>query len=140
MRDAAVPAPARVRRYLPVAALAVAFVLGIGGTLLFQNRTTILPHNNDGVLHLLLGSAVDEAGNTVLIHNFPTPVGDYSTYLMRNSTGGFFKFVDAVDDLPLPPGGFSIGRDASGIIYYDAISVCGLGAQFTSLPVPVSAP
>jgi hypothetical protein len=45
--------------------------------------------------------------------------------------------VDVQDDMPLPPGGFSIYGPESGILYYDAISVCGLSAPFTSLPVPV---
>jgi hypothetical protein len=47
------------------------------------------------------------------------------------------SIVDVVDDMPLPPGAFSIGKGDSGIICYDAISVCGLNAPFTSIPAPV---
>jgi len=208
----------------------------------FQDGQTDMAHNTkDGGAPAPLGPVVDEAGNTVLIHDFTTPVGDYSTYLTQNSTGGFYEFgeavwrfrfmmtqetgwglswnsarptefggimtgqsiygigfntdrhiivmrniwdasgqtvynvgkldlvnkvlvlkpnlwhyleistyqgqlqvwldgvsvVDVVDDVPLPPGGFSIGSGDSGIIYYDAISVCGLSAPFKSMPAPV---
>jgi hypothetical protein len=48
--------------------------------------------------------------------------------------------VDVQDDMPLPPGGFNIQGGKSGILYYDAISVCGLSAPFTSLPAPVPVP
>lgn len=47
--------------------------------------------------------------------------------------------VDVLDDMPLPPGSFQIGKGDAGIQYFDAISVCGLSAPFTSLPVPVPA-
>jgi hypothetical protein len=209
----------------------------------FQDGTSFLAHNNDGGSPVPLGQAADEAGNTILFHDFTTPVGDYSTYLNRDTSGGFYEFgdavwrfrfkqtqetnwnmnwqtarptelggittsdssyaigfntsrhlvvqrsiwdstgqpvtnvgqrilenkvlivepntwhyleistfqgrlqvwmdgvsvVDVVDDMPLPPGGFGFGRGDSGIISYDAISVCGLSAPFTSMPVPVPA-
>ncbi|MBI4732672.1 MAG: hypothetical protein HY781_11235, partial [Chloroflexi bacterium] len=47
------------------------------------------------------------------------------------------NIVDVQDDVPLPPGGFSIGKGDSGIMYFDAISVCGLSAPLLSIPVPV---
>jgi hypothetical protein len=209
----------------------------------FQDGTTTLAHYDNGVAPVPLGPAVDEAGNTVLIHDFSSPVGDYSTYLNKNPSGGFYEFgdaawrfrfmetqetnvnlgwndarptefggittggsaytvgfntarhiviqrsiwdstgqpvyiigkpglenkvlivepnlwhyleissyqgrlqvwldgvsvVDVVDDMPLPPGGFSIGKGDSGIMYFDAISVCGLSAPFASIPAPVPA-
>jgi hypothetical protein len=48
--------------------------------------------------------------------------------------------VDVQDDMPLLPGGLNIQGGKSGILYYDAISVCGLSAPFTSLPAPVPVP
>jgi hypothetical protein len=48
--------------------------------------------------------------------------------------------VDVVDDMPLPPGGFSIGKGDTGIMYFDAISVCGLSAPFISMPSSIPAP
>jgi hypothetical protein len=48
--------------------------------------------------------------------------------------------VDIQDDMPLPPGGFNIGGGNNGILYYDAITVCGLSAPFTSQPAPVPVP
>lgn len=48
--------------------------------------------------------------------------------------------VDVVDEYPLPAGAFSIYAASAGIQYFDAISVCGLSAPFTSMPVPVPAP
>jgi predicted AlkP superfamily phosphohydrolase/phosphomutase len=44
LSEAAVPstAPTSMRRLLPLAALGVAFLLGIGGTLLFQNRSRLM--------------------------------------------------------------------------------------------------
>jgi hypothetical protein len=209
----------------------------------FQDGQTDMAHFENGGAPAPLGSAVDEAGNTVLVHDFTTPGGDYSTYLNQNSTGGFYEFgdaawrfrfmetqetdwnlhwqtarpaefggimtsgssyqigfntsrhiliqrdiwdasgqrvfnigktgledkilvlkpniwhyleistyqgqlqvwldgvsvVDVVDDLPLPFGGFSIQKGNSGIMYFDAISVCGLSAPFTSMPSPVPA-
>lgn len=207
----------------------------------FQDGQTGLAHDADGPAPAPLGPAVDEAGNTVLIHDFTTPFGDYSSYLTADGAGGFHEFgdaawrfrfmmtqetnwgltwnsaratefggivtgqtgysilfntsrhlivfrsiwdtnfqpvfnigkpdladevlilepgiwhyleistyqgqlqvwldgvsiVDVIDDMPLPPGGFSIGKGDAGILYYDAISVCGLGAPFTSLPAPL---
>jgi hypothetical protein len=48
--------------------------------------------------------------------------------------------IDTQDDMPLPPGGFSFEKASSGIQYFDAVSVCGLSAPFTSIlaPVPVT--
>ncbi len=208
----------------------------------FQNGQTDMAHYDNGGAPAPLGPAIDETGNTVLIHDFTTPVGDYSTYLDQNSTGGFYEFgdavwrmrfmitqetnwglgwntarasefggittssssygiyfntgrhagitrsiwdanvqpvpsaglgfvdkvlilkpniwhyievsqyqghlqvwldgafaVDVVDTAPLPPGGFSIGGGNAGIMYFDAISVCGLSAPFASMPSPVPA-
>jgi hypothetical protein len=210
----------------------------------FQNGKSILAHFDNGPAPVPLGPAPDEAGNTVLIHDFTKPVGDYSSYISQNLNGGFYEFGDAVwrfrfmeteetdwglnwnsarasefggittsgsgygimfntsrhitilrsiwdasgqpvtnigkrglldkvlilkpnvwhfleistyqgkvevwldgesvvnemDDMPLPPGGFSIGRGGSGIMYFDAISVCGLSKAFTSIPTPVPVP
>jgi hypothetical protein len=207
----------------------------------FQSGTSNLAHYDNGGSPVPLGPAVDEAGNTVLIHDFTTPVGDYSSYLSQNPAGVFYEFgeaawrfrfmetqetgwglgwnnarasafggittsesgyginfntnrhvivsrnifdtsgqrvfnigiptlddkivivepnvwhylevstyqgrfqiwldgvgvVDVVDELPLPPGGFSIGKGGSGIMYFDALSVCGLSTPFTSMPAPV---
>jgi hypothetical protein len=47
--------------------------------------------------------------------------------------------IGVVDDMPLPPGGFDIGKGDAGIMYFDAISVCGLSAPFTSMPSPIPA-
>ena len=48
--------------------------------------------------------------------------------------------VDVQDEMPLPSGGFNIGGGQSGILYYDAIAVCGLSAPFTSMPAPIPVP
>ncbi|MBI4732391.1 MAG: carboxypeptidase regulatory-like domain-containing protein, partial [Chloroflexi bacterium] len=61
----------------------------------FQNGQSILAHYNDGGAPVPLGPAADEAGNTVLVHDFTTPVGDYSTYLSADPVGGFYEFGDA---------------------------------------------
>jgi len=211
----------------------------------FQDGQTDMAHNEDGGAPVPFSPAVDEAGNTVLIHDFATPVGDYSSYLTRGADGSPITFgdavwrmrfmitketdwglgwqgagptefggittsgssygiyfntgrhtgmtrsiwdasgqpvpdaglgfvdkvlilktntwlyieissyqghlqvwldgvfaVDAVDPTPLPPGGFDIGRGNAGIMYFDAISVCGLSAPFVSMssPVPVVTP
>ncbi len=45
--------------------------------------------------------------------------------------------VDVVDDMPLPPGAFQIGKGDTGIQYFDAITVCKLNTSFTSIPAPV---
>jgi hypothetical protein len=50
------------------------------------------------------------------------------------------KVIEVQDDNPLPPGGFTIqGARQAGVQYFDAITVCGLSAPFTSIqpPVPV---
>jgi len=48
---------------------------------------------------------------------------------------------EAQDDMPLPPGGFSIqGSQEVGVQYVDAITVCGLSAPFTSMQPPVPLP
>lgn len=212
----------------------------------FQSGKTNLQHYDAGPSPAQLGAAPDETGDTVLIHDFTNPKGDFSTYLsfnpdqsyvtlgdavwrmrfintketnwalfwnsagpneyggittsgsgygihfntarhitvMRNiwdasnqpvrnigktgfgdkvlivSSGewhyieistyqGHFQVwldgkvaFDAQDDMPLPPGGFSIQGADSGVQYFDAISVCGLSAPFTSMssPVPVASP
>lgn len=220
---------------------------GAGESLLymedFQDGETDLIHYNDGRVPVPLGEVPDEKGNTVLVHDFTSPTGDYSSYLNQNPTGGFYEFGDAVwrmrfmitqetdwglgwntagpqefggittsqssygvyfntarhagitrniwdangqpvpdaglgrvdkvlilhpntwnylefstyqghlqvwlngegvfdivDASPLPPGAFSIGKGNAGIMYFDAISVCGLNAPFTSMPSPVPAP
>lgn len=48
--------------------------------------------------------------------------------------------VDVIDEYPLPAGAFSIGGASGGIQYFDAISVCGLSAPFTSMTIPVPVP
>lgn len=209
----------------------------------FQDEQTDIRHYSDGNAATPLGNAPDEAGNTVLIHDFATPVGDYSSWYNQNPAGERVEFgdavwrmrfmisketdwsvawsdagptefggittsassymiyfntsrhtgitrkiwdasgqpiqdsglgfvdkilildpnvwhyleistyqghiqvwldgefaVDAVDESPLPPGGFGIGKGNAGIMYFDAISVCGLSAPFTSLPSPIPAP
>ena len=210
----------------------------------FQDRQTDLGHGtSDGGKPTPLGSAVDEAGNTVLIHD-PAQGGDVTTSLNANANGVFYEFgeavwrmrfmmtqetnwsarwnsarpvefggittsgsvyminfnvnrhlyinrgiwdasgqrvfnlgnpglldmvfilepnawhyleistfqgrvqlwldgesiADEVDGMPLPPGSFEIGGGDSGIMYFDAISVCELSAPFTSLPAPVPVP
>lgn len=210
----------------------------------FQDGQTEMAHYDGSPAPAPLGDAPDETGNTVLVHDFTTPKGDYSSYLTNNTTGAFYEFgdavwrlrfmmtqetnlrlfwnsaratefggittsssgymiefntnrhinivrsiwdvngqpvfnigkpgledkvlildpnvwhyletstyqgqlqvwldgasvVDVVDDMPLPPGGFSIQKGDSGIMYFDAISVCGLSAPFTSMPSPIPAP
>ena len=209
----------------------------------FQNGETDMAHHDGVGKPVPLGPAVDEAGNTVLIHDFTTPVGDYSSYLTRGADGSPITFgdavwrmrfmitketewglewnsagpnefggittgqsgygigfntgrhilvqrniwdasfqpvynigktglvdkvlilapdlwhyleistyqgqlqiwldgesvVDVVDEMPLPPGGFEIGRGNAGIMYFDDIRVCGLSAPFASMPAPVPA-
>jgi len=210
----------------------------------FQDGQTDMAHHDNAPAPVPLGEAPDEKGNTVIVHDFTTSKGDYSSYLSKNTTGGFYEFGDAVwrmrfmmtqetdlklfwnsarptefggittnesayviefntnrhinimryiwdangqpvfnigkpgledkvfilnpnvwhyleistyqgqfqvwldgasivdvmDDMPLPPGGFSIQKGDSGIMYFDAISVCGLSAPFVSMPAPIPAP
>jgi hypothetical protein len=211
----------------------------------FQGGQTDMAHYDGAPAPTPLGDVPDEAGNTILVHDFTTPKGDYSSYLTANkTTGGFYEFgdaawrlrfmmtqetnwglgwnaaranefggittsqstytigfntnrhivitrdiwdangqpvhnigksgladkifilkpnvwhyieistykgqlqvwldgasiVDVMDDMPLPPGGFSIGKGDVGIMYFDAISVCGLSAPFSSILPPVPAP
>jgi hypothetical protein len=210
----------------------------------FQDGQTDMAHYDNAPAPVPLGEAPDEAGNTVIVHDFTAPKGDYSSYLTKNGTGAFYEFgdavwrmrfmltqetnwglgwnsaranefggittnesaytirfntnrhiivtrdiwdangqpvynigkpglfdkvfilkpnvwhyieistyqgqvqvwsdgqsvVDVVDDMPLPPGGFSIGKGDAGIMYFDAISVCGLSAPFASIQSPIPAP
>jgi hypothetical protein len=207
----------------------------------FQDEQSILKHHDDGGAPMPLAAAPGEAENIVLIHDFTSPVGDYSTYLTADEAGEFYEFgeavwrfrfmlteeanwglswnsarptefggittgqttytiyfntsrhagisrsiwndsfqpvfdigkpgledkpltldvnvwhyieistfqgrvqvwldgenvMDVVDDMPLPPGGFSIGGGDAGIMYFDAITVCGLSAPFSSITPPV---
>jgi hypothetical protein len=207
----------------------------------FQDGQTDIRHYSDGNTPTPLGDAPDEAGNTVLVHDFTTPVGDYSSWFNKTPSGELVEFGDAVwrmrfmitqetdwglgwqkagpnefegittsessygiyfnsarhagitrsiwnasgqpvpdaglgrvdvvlilepkvwhymeistyqgkiqvwldgkaavettDTTPLPPGGFDIGRGNAGVMYFDAISVCGLISPFTSMPSPAA--
>jgi len=208
----------------------------------FQDGQTDIRHYDGQPAPTPLGAALDEAGNTVLIHDFSVPVGDYSSWYNKTSSDERVEFGDAVwrmrflitketdwglswnsaapneiggittsgssygiyfntsrhagitrniwdasgnpvpnvglgrvdevlilktnvwnyleistyqgqlqvwlngvsaldvvDPTPLPPGGFEIQKGNAGIMYFDAISVCGLSAPFVSMPSPVPA-
>lgn len=209
----------------------------------FQDGQTDIKHYADGPTQTPLGEAPDEAGNTVLVHDFTTPASDYSSWYNKNAAGERVEFgdavwrmrfmisdetdwgvgwrdagpnefggittsqssygiyfntgrhagitraiwdasgqpvpdsglgfvdkvlildpkvwhyleistyqghiqvwldgefaVDAVDETLLPPGGFNIGKGNTGIMYFDAISVCGLSVPFAPMPSPIPAP